>query len=139
MQQNATAYRKANHGRHKNTWEVENGRMDEVTADSDASSADVRTPRPPTLLSEQQGVLLDEFALLHERTLVDERKLATALKVTPRTIRRMVARFELPPPIRLAGRSVWMVGHVLAHIQAAAERALSNAERQARRLHNLGP
>jgi len=85
------------------------------------------------------GVLLDELARLPERALVDEKRLASLLEVTTRTVRRMVARFELPPPIRLAGRSVWMVGHVLAHIQTAAERALSNAKRQARRLHHLGP
>jgi predicted DNA-binding transcriptional regulator AlpA len=119
--------------------EVENERMNEVMTDTKTSPVDVRPPRPPTLLSEQQGLLLDELAFLHEKALVDEKRLAASLKVTPRTIRRMVARFELPPPIRLAGRSVWMVGHVLAHIQAAAERALSDAERQARRLHNLGP
>lgn len=93
----------------------------------------------PISAARESGQLIEVLANLPEKAILDEKRLASVLGVTPRTVRRMVVRFELPPPVRLAGRSVWMAGHVLAHIQAAAERALSNAERQARRLHHLGP
>ena len=70
----------------------------------------------------EKGVV-DTLARLPEKTLVDESSLAAALKVTSRTVRRMVTRFELPPPVQLGGRSVWMVGKVLQHIESALERA----------------
>jgi hypothetical protein len=113
--------------------------MQEAATRNDLQSLKNRAPSALDVDNAPQGVLIEELALLPERTLIDERRLAMLLKVTPRTVRRMVARFELPPSIRLAGRSVWMAGHVLAHIQAAAERASNNAEHQARRLRNLGP
>ena len=44
--------------------------------------------------------IIDSLALMPEKTLLDESCLA-ALHVSPRTIRRMVARLELPPPVQL--------------------------------------
>ena len=67
------------------------------------------------------------------KAILDEKRLAKLLHVTHRTVRRMVQRFELPPPTRLAGRSVWIAGRVLAHIEAAAERAERDARRHAQR------
>ena len=86
-----------------------------------------------------EGLLIDALARLPERTLLDEKRLASALGVTQRTVRRMVGRFELPPPVPLAGRSVWFAGRVLAHIEAAAERAERDAERRARKISQLSP
>lgn len=80
------------------------------------------------------GLLLDSLAALPERALLDEIYLSNALKVTPRTIRRMISRAELPPPIRLGGRSVWLAGKVLTHLEREADKAARIAERQGRRL-----
>ena len=85
----------------------------------------------------QQGLLVDSLANLPSKTLLDEAMLAHALRVTPRTIRRMVSRFELPPPVSLGGRSVWFVGRVLSHIESAMDRASREAQRQARRIRDL--
>ena len=85
------------------------------------------------------GLLLVSLASLPAEAILDERRLASILCVTPRTVRRMVSRFELPPAIRLAGRSVWLAGRVLAHIQSAAERAEREAEERARRIRALSP
>lgn len=85
------------------------------------------------------GLLIDELARLPERAILDERRLAEALGVTPRTVRRMVGRFELPPPIRLAGRSVWIAGRVLTHIEGAAERAERDADRRAQKIRAYSP
>lgn len=85
----------------------------------------------------ERGVLITTLAELPERALLDERALAKALGVTKRTVRRMVARFELPPPVAFAGRSTWQVGRVLAWFEARAERASRQAARNASRLERL--
>lgn len=85
---------------------------------------------------EKSGVLVG-LANLPPKALVDEYALAGAFCVTPRTIRRMIARHELPPPIRVAGRSQWLVDRVLSHLDARAERAAREAEREEARLGEL--
>ena len=77
------------------------------------------------------------LAELPAKTLLDETALAATLGVAKRTIRRMVARFELPPPVPLAGRSTWIADRVVAHIEARAERAARKAEQEARRIEAL--
>ena len=89
--------------------------------------------------AEERGMLIDVLARLPEKTILDETRLASILGVNRRTVRRMVSRRELPPPIRLAGRSVWLAGRVLAHIEGAAERAEREAERRERKLSELSP
>jgi len=86
-----------------------------------------------------RGWPVDGLARLPEQALLDQKQLAAALGVTKRTVRRMVVRFELPPPIRLAGRSVWLAGRVLGHIEARAERAAQDADRQAGRIRQYSP
>ena len=85
------------------------------------------------------GLLIDQLTRLPEKAILDAARLAGILRVTARTVRRMVLRHELPAPIRLAGRSVWFAGKVLAHIEAAVERAEREAERQFRRTQQLSP
>ena len=82
---------------------------------------------------DQPGVIMRVLAELPHNTILDEARLAHLLHVTPRTVRRMVGRFELPPPVSLGGKSVWMAGRVLDYIDSAAERRQREAERQARR------
>ena len=77
------------------------------------------------------------LAALPGQTLVDEHALAQILSITTRTVRRMVTRHELPPPVPLAGRSTWVVARLLAHIEARAERAAQKAEREAQRIEAL--
>jgi len=67
--------------------------------------------------SEHFGVLIDELARLPEKTIVDEGHLAQILKVSTRTIPRMVARRELPPPFRMGKRRCWFTGRILAHFE----------------------
>jgi predicted DNA-binding transcriptional regulator AlpA len=73
--------------------------------------------------------IIGGLAALPEKALVPERELAAIFYVSQRTIQRMVGRNELPPPVRLGGKSMWIVGRVLAHIEGTAE----NAERVVRR------
>jgi len=85
------------------------------------------------------GLLVDALARLPEKSILDERQLAITLSVSPRTIRRMVSRFELPPPIRLGGHSVWLAGRILQHLENCAERAAREAERRAARIERNLP
>lgn len=78
------------------------------------------------------GVVLVQLAHLPERALLDETAVADALGVSKRTIRRMAGRGELPPPVRLAGRSMWQAGRVLAWFEARADRAAREAGRATR-------
>ena len=86
---------------------------------------------PPAGKGVGAGRILDSLAKLEAKTLLDATALAAALGVTKRTIRRMVAHFELPPPVPFAGRSTWQAGKVLAWFEARAERAEREAERRA--------
>jgi len=102
-------------------------------------SADVDEATVAMEQTDGAGLLIDALARMPERAILDERALAEALGVTPRTVRRMVGRFELPPAVRLAGRSVWFAGRILAHIEAAAERAEREADRRAQKIRALSP
>ena len=78
--------------------------------------------------AEQAGALgLDALAKMPEKTLLDEKELAAALAVAPRTIRRMTARGELPPGVRFGGCRRWFAGRVLSHIEALMQAAEKQA------------
>ena len=79
-----------------------------------------------------QGVLRG-LAGLDPKTMLDQDTLAERLGVSSRTIRRMVKRFEIPPPIRLNTRSVWFVGKVLEHLEARAKVAQDKADKEAKK------
>ena len=80
------------------------------------------------------GRVITGLIAMHESTLLDEAALAAAMQCSKRTLRRMVGRGELPPSIRLAGRSCWHAGRVLAWLAARAEAAEREAERSIARL-----
>ena len=82
--------------------------------------------------------VITALADLPAKALMDETGLADALGVTKRTVRRMVARFELPPSVPFAGRSTWIVERVLRHIEVRAERAARIAEQEQRRIESIG-
>lgn len=94
-------------------------------------------PCAATERTDAPGRTITALATMPEKTLLDECALADALCLSKRTVRRMVARNELPPPFRFAGKSTWLTGKVLAHIEARAERQARDAERAARKLEAL--
>ncbi len=67
--------------------------------------------------------------------LITKRELCRCLDCSERTLQRMVERFEIPPPMTLGGRKVWIVGKVRAWFADAAERREAEAVKEARRLH----
>jgi len=113
---------------------VEEMRMDEADAGGSAGdAAGVEQDAP----SARAGVVLDELARLPDKAILDEAALAKALHVAPRTLRRMVNRWQVPPGVRLGGRSVWFAGRVLAFIEAGMIRAERDAEKNAKRFREL--
>ena len=81
-----------------------------------------------------EGIVISKLAELPPRAWLDEAALADVLGVTTRTVERMVTRFELPPAIRIAGRSMWAAGRILDHFEARAAAAADEALREAERL-----
>ncbi len=61
-------------------------------------------------------LVITEFAEQPEDRFLDLRALANALGVSPRTIRRMISRCEIPAGIRLGGKKVWNAGTVLQYL-----------------------
>lgn len=86
---------------------------------------------------QQPSGVLDSLARMPEKTLLTEDALARALGVSKRTVRRMVARFELPPAVRFGGRSTWQAGAVLRWFEARADRAAREAQRAASKIGHL--
>jgi len=87
--------------------------------------------------SDSSDVAVASLALMPKESILNERALAAALRVTPRTIRRMVTRAELPPGIRFGGKTIWLAGKVLEHISTNLERAAKEAERVTSKLQRL--
>ncbi len=85
----------------------------------------------------EAGVCLVELAGLPDAAEMDARALAHALGVHEKTLRRMAQRGEIPPGIRLAGRSVWLAGRVRAWIQDRAEQAEQKAKREILRIAKI--
>ena len=79
------------------------------------------------------------LAELPERSMLDEAAMAKVFGVVPRTIRRMVTRHELPPPIPVAGKSSWFAGRVLDHLEARAEQAAKDAEKVIAKIARISP
>lgn len=56
-------------------------------------------------------------------------ELALVLDVSPRTIRRMVERLEIPPGISLGGKKVWFAGKVRDYLKARADSVAQRSQR----------
>ena len=66
--------------------------------------------------------------------LITKQELCQYLGCSERTVQRMVDRFELPPPVDLGVRKVWIVGKIRAWFADAAERREAEAVKEAWRL-----
>jgi predicted DNA-binding transcriptional regulator AlpA len=77
-----------------------------------------------------EGYCVTALALLPANTLMDDRALATSLRISTRTLSRMVVKGQLPNGVKLGGRRVWMAGKIVEYISAAADRLAAEARRQ---------
>ena len=90
---------------------------------------------PGTAQPLEPGSVITRLAELPPEAHLDIAALARILGRHRKSVERAVRRGELPPPIRLFGQGVWLVGYVLKHFQQRQEAAVKRAERreQARR------
>ena len=72
----------------------------------------------------------EELARMHYNTMLDEEGLAKRLKVSTRTLRRMVQRYELPAGTPLGRKSIWVVGQVLDFLKERMQRKIEVAHKQ---------
>lgn len=79
---------------------------------------------PPT-----EGVCLTGLADRPAQALLDEHALADTLKVSPRTVRRMVQRGQLPEGIKLGSRRMWVVGKLTEFLGAESDKMAKEAQR----------
>lgn len=83
----------------------------------------------------QRGVIVG-LADLPASAMLTASGLAKALCVCERSVTRLVARGELPSPISMGNKKVWLVGRVLDFISKRMEQAERSQEIQAARLRN---
>ena len=105
----------------------------------DSAAPSPTFPGEPSAPPLAPGVVITKLADLPERAMLDETALADALGITKRTVRRMVGRYELPPPIRFGGRATWQAGAILKWFEARAEKAFRAAEQRAEAFHKKAP
>jgi predicted DNA-binding transcriptional regulator AlpA len=80
-----------------------------------------------------------ELGTLPSNTLITEKALAGLLGRAVKSIKRAVARGELPPPVRILGESRWTVGTIVRHVEKRLEAAALEADRARRRLAQDSP
>ena len=78
----------------------------------------------------------DALARLPKQALLDESAMARAFGVNGRTIRRMVNRHELPPPLKRAGRALWFAGRVLDWLEEDADLLAKEAEKLRKKIRS---
>lgn len=75
-------------------------------------------------------VRLDEIG---ENTIIDEANLAKLFGRCRKSVKRSVARGELPMPVRLFGQDAWLAGQLAAHMKARLESAARDRMRLVRK------
>ena len=94
-------------------------------------------PRVKSVERSPSGTLIDGLSQLSPKDMLDEKRLAHVLHVSTRTIRRMVERDEIPPPMPTGNRSFWIVGNLTAYFEARAETLAKERQRHAAKRPNL--
>lgn len=82
------------------------------------------------------GVLRD-LGQMEPETIIREQALAEMFGCHPQTIKRSVARGELPPPVRMNGKPCWTVRSILEHIEERLSKAKKEAEAEATRIERM--
>ena len=83
--------------------------------------------------------IIKELGELGAGAVVTEAGLARLLGRHKVSIKRAVERGELPPPIRLCGGPVWLVGSIVEHLQKRMDEAAKEREKLERRISSLCP
>lgn len=82
--------------------------------------------------------VIRELAAMAPETIIDEAGLAQIFGRHPVSIKRAVRRGELPPGVKLFGRSAWTARAILDHLNRRLETVKQDRERLKRRISALG-
>jgi hypothetical protein len=83
--------------------------------------------------------VIHELGTLSPDTVISEAGLAGLLHKHPVSIRRAVARRELPEPVRLFGQRIWTVQALRDHLNMRLEAAQESAHAIERKIRQLSP
>ena len=98
-------------------------------------------PTTPTVSNATPAIALDGvcagLGALPPGALVTEKALAVMLGKCVKSIKRAVARNELPSPVRIMGAPTWTAGAIVRHVEKRLDAAARKAERERARLGQL--
>ena len=84
------------------------------------------------------GFVQDIMACTHDPDeLVSKQALCRLFECSGRTVQRMVARRDLPPPLTVAGRKYWQAGTLGKWLAAAARWKQAEIEAEARKVQAI--
>ena len=81
-----------------------------------------------------KGVVIQELAELPLNTYLSSGAVAQIFQVCPRTLRRMVIRYDLPEGIRQGKKKLWSVDAILKWLQRLEEKNMERAEQERERI-----
>ena len=82
--------------------------------------------------------VITALADMHPHAIISEQGLASIFSRHVVSVKRAVARGELPPPCDLFGTKVWIADILIRHIKQRLEQAAKDAEQTARRIASHG-
>ena len=87
-------------------------------------------------MAEETGPVrsLGDLASMEPLTPLDKAQLAAHLCVDKRTIDNMCDRHELPPPVALGNRKIWLAGKILEFLADRADQEAAQAKRMTARI-----
>lgn len=86
----------------------------------------------------KSDAIITALAELPPDALIDEAGLTQIFGRCGKSIRRAVARGELPRAVRLFGKPTWTAGAILGHLNRRLDEGRRDAERLAQRMSRLG-
>ena len=83
--------------------------------------------------------VITELGNLKPGAIITEEGIASLFHRHVVSVKRAIARGELPPPCKLFGTNVWTVGALIRYIEDRLKQAADESEREAERLAKLSP
>ena len=91
-------------------------------------------PQEPCRLSGDREIVWSDLANLPKEAHLGAVALAKLLGICKKSVERAVRRDELPSPFKMGGKSVWMVGTILVHLQRRQDAALAKQATHAKKI-----
>ena len=83
--------------------------------------------------------IIEELGSLSPKSIISEEGVARIFSRHAASVKRAVDRGELPPPVRIFGKSIWTVEVITEHIAKRLARAADQRESRERKYHTLAP